>query len=253
MNHIAKTVVSVICLGAVLVFSNLQSSEPSLPKNSPLIKVALSNQEFNLLGENYRRVTLTKSDGNPIFQPARGSGPSNFPTSAPYDYGGRPRRPVSVVSPYRIPPGVINQGAGCGDGGGDNPYFDRAKAAEKQNLDKINSEDPSFYADKKKSKKSAEQCELDENSKVKRVEVIFRIKKNPALAREARVAGKDQAAQRSLNNLVKQLFLENKNPGIGTKKLFKDIYELRGKNSARVYYREVEGRIEILSKSVKTN
>ena len=56
-----------------------------------------------------------------------------------------------------------------------------------------------------------------------------------------------------LNNLIEQLSLGNKNPGIVTKKLFKDIYELRGKNHARVYYREVQGRIKILAKSIKTN
>ena len=32
-----------------------------------------------------------------------------------------------------------------------------------------------------------------------------------------------------------------------------DVYELRGKNRARVYYREVDGKIEILAKSNKDN
>ena len=38
---------------------------------------------------------------------------------------------------------------------------------------------------------------------------------NPALVREAERAGRDQDAQRSLNNLVEQLSLGNRNPGIG--------------------------------------
>jgi len=63
----------------------------------------------------------------------------------------------------------------------------------------------------------------------------------------------DQDAQRSMNNLVEQLAMGNKNPGIGTEHLFNDVFELRGKNRARVYYREVGGKIEILGKSVKNN
>ena len=35
--------------------------------------------------------------------------------------------------------------------------------------------------------------------------------------------------------------------------LLNGVFELRGKNRARVYYREVDGKIEILGKSVKNN
>ena len=66
-------------------------------------------------------------------------------------------------------------------------------------------------------------------------------------------AGRDQDAQRSFNNLVEQLSLGNRNPGIGTEPVFKNVYELRGENRARVYYREVDGTIEILGKSIKDN
>lgn len=45
----------------------------------------------------------------------------------------------------------------------------------------------------------------------------------------------------------------NRNPGIETENVFKDVYELRGKNRARMYYREVDGKIEILGKLVKSN
>jgi hypothetical protein len=47
--------------------------------------------------------------------------------------------------------------------------------------------------------------------------------------------------------------LGNQNPGIGTENVFKDVFELRGKNRARVYYRKVDAKIEILAKSVKSN
>ena len=65
---------------------------------------------------------------------------------------------------------------------------------------------------------------------------MYRIKENPSLIREAKKATKDQAAQMSINNLIEQLSLGNRNPGIGTEKVFKDVYELRGRNRARVYY-----------------
>jgi hypothetical protein len=47
--------------------------------------------------------------------------------------------------------------------------------------------------------------------------------------------------------------LGNQNPGIGTENVFKDVFELRGKNRARVCYRKVDAKIEILAKSVKSN
>ena len=107
--------------------------------------------------------------------------------------------------------------------------------------------------DPKNTKQSVEQCEFDENVKATKIEIVYRIKENPALVREAQRAGQDQDAQRSLNNLVEQLSLGNRNPGIGTERVFKDVYELRSKNRAQVYYCEVDGKIEILGKSVKSN
>jgi hypothetical protein len=67
---------------------------------------------------------------------------------------------------------------------------------------------------------------------------VYRIKENSTLVREAERSGRDQAAQRSLNNLVEQLASGNPNPVIGNRRVkgLKDVYELRGKNRARVYY-----------------
>ena len=45
----------------------------------------------------------------------------------------------------------------------------------------------------------------------------------------------------------------SENSGIGTEPLFNGVFELRVKNRARVYYREVDGEIAILGKSVKNN
>ena len=74
-------------------------------------------------------------------------------------------------NPYLRPPKVVNPALGSAAntaGGGRNPQFDNiSPAPQEQKLDQINSEHPTFYSNKKK-KKSADQCELDENSKVKK-------------------------------------------------------------------------------------
>jgi hypothetical protein len=69
--------------------------------------------------------------------------------------------------------------------------------------------------DPKKKKQSAEQCQLDENVKDGKIEIVYRMKENPALIREAERMGRDQAAQKDVNNLIEQLSLGNENPGIG--------------------------------------
>ena len=138
--------------------------------------------------------------------------------------------------------------AGAGGGGVAAEFDDQCSVPE----NKKSQESKSYYDyhsnSPKKKRKSPEQCELGA-----KIEIVYRIKENPALIREAQQAGRDQDAQRSLNNLVEQLSLGNRNPGIRTENVFKDVYELRGKNRARVYYREVDGKIEILGKSVKRN
>ena len=144
--------------------------------------------------------------------------------------------------------------AGAGNGGGAPEFDDQCSVPENKKSQESKS-DYYYYPSNapKKKNQSAEQCELDENVTDGKIEIVYRIKENPALVREAQRAGRDQDAQRSLNNLVDQLSLGNRNPGIGTENVFKDVYELRGKNRARVYYREVDLKIEILGKSVKSN
>ena len=188
-----------------------------------------------------------KANGNPVTPSTRGSGPSNFPVS-PFS------RPVSGVNPYHTPSKVVDQGLGAGGGGGNAEFDDNSPVPKKEQPQESKTYDYDYsFNSKKKKKQSAEQCKFDENSQVKKIEIVYRIKENPALVREAERAGRDQDAQRSLNNLVEQLSLGNRNPGIGTENVFKDVSELRGKNRARVYYREVDGKIEILGKSVKNN
>ncbi len=80
-----------------------------------------------------------------------------------------------------------------------------------------------------------------------------RIKENPRLAKEAKKAGKDQKVQRDIDDLTAKLGEGNLNPGIGTKPIGKGISEARSRNGARVYFRVIQGQIEILGKSSKAN
>jgi hypothetical protein len=82
--------------------------------------------------------------------------------------------------------------------------------------------------------------------------IVSRIREDPRLVREAEDAGK--SVQRSLDHLVQELSKGNRNPGIGTKHLFKGILEARARDGARVYFRiKSEEVIEILAKSSKAN
>ena len=84
--------------------------------------------------------------------------------------------------------------------------------------------------------------------------IVNRIEENTALVRE-RKRMKDQAAQKDINNLIKQLSSGNDNPGIGTRRIkgLKNESEARGRNEGRVYFREKNGKIEILATSNKDN
>jgi hypothetical protein len=76
---------------------------------------------------------------------------------------------------------------------------------------------------------------------------------NPALIREAERMGGNQAAQREADELIQRFLEGNTNPGLGTKNLFGDIFYLRGRNGARVFYRIADGIMEILGKADKSN
>ena len=230
-----KTAVFVAAIAAGLIPLNTEAIESPENNNPVYQELLLSDQ----------KVILAKAgDSSPSVPTSHGTGQlSNFPTPPA---GGRPSRPVYVPK-YRTAPKVVpapELGAGAnpaGAGGGDGAAEfdgDKCPAPNKEQSKESKTYDYDYRSnDPKKKKQSAEQCELDENVKEGRIEIVYRIKENPALIREAQRAGRDQDAQRSLNNLVEQLSLGNRNPGIGTENVFKDVYELRGKNRARVYYR----------------
>jgi hypothetical protein len=83
--------------------------------------------------------------------------------------------------------------------------------------------------------------------------IISKISDNSALVKEAEKMSSNQRIQQEANHLIEELLQGNTNPGLGSKNLFKDVSYLRGRNGARVFYRNVDGTIEILGKSSKAN
>ncbi|MGK4579091.1 polymorphic toxin-type HINT domain-containing protein [Kitasatospora sp. HPMI-4] len=77
---------------------------------------------------------------------------------------------------------------------------------------------------------------------------------DPLLTKAAQQAGKNQAVQRDLDNLFNQLSQGNMNPGIGSKALAgTDVTYARGANGGRLFFRNVDGGIQIVGKSDKGN
>jgi RHS repeat-associated protein len=85
----------------------------------------------------------------------------------------------------------------------------------------------------------------------KAVELVSAIGKDKTLVKLAEEAG--ASAQKGIDALTSQLAKGNLNPGIGTKNLFGNISYARKRDGARVFFRQVEGKIEILAKATKKN
>ena len=241
----------------------LSSSQLSSPNfdNKVVQEKIIDDQEFCSLEDNDQQVILAKTgDSGPSVPTSPGRGyPSNFPTPPA---GGRPSRPIYIPK-YRTALKVVpgpGLGAGAnpasaGGGGGAAEFDDQCSVPEnKKSQESKSDSDYPFNAPKKK-KQPAEQCELDENVTDGKIEIVYRIKENSALIREAERMGKDQAAQKDVNNLIEQLSLGNRNPGIGNRRVknLKNVSGACGRNEGRVYFREKDGKIEILAKSNKDN
>lgn len=152
--------------------------------------------------------------------------------------------------------GAAANPAGTGNGSGVPEFDDQYSVPKKEQLQESKTFDYDYCSnDPKKKKQLAEQCELDENVKNAKIEIVYKIKENPALIREAERMGKDQAVQKDVNHLIEQLSLGNENPGIGNQRVkgLKNVSEARGRNEGRVYFRQKNGKIEILAKSNKDN
>lgn len=83
---------------------------------------------------------------------------------------------------------------------------------------------------------------------------ISRIGEDRRLIKEANKL-KGSSLEDEANELIRRFLQGNPNPGRWTRRLrgFTDVYELRGYEGARVYFREYNGIIEILGKSTKHN
>jgi hypothetical protein len=82
------------------------------------------------------------------------------------------------------------------------------------------------------------------------VRLVSRIGQSRALTRVA--SALKGTVQASIDRLTAQLAKGNLNPGIGTRFLFNGIFEARGRDGARVYFRNAaDNTIEILAKSTK--
>jgi hypothetical protein len=93
--------------------------------------------------------------------------------------------------------------------------------------------------------KKNQQCDL--------IEIESKIKEDSRLVKIAEKAGKNEKIQQDLNSLAEQLRLGNKSPGTGTKTLFKGVKEARARSGARLYFREKNGKIEVLVKLTKNS
>ncbi|MBI3688883.1 MAG: RHS repeat-associated core domain-containing protein, partial [Actinobacteria bacterium] len=84
--------------------------------------------------------------------------------------------------------------------------------------------------------------------------VTSKVGEDPFLAKAAAKAGSDQRVQAELDSLQSQLARGNMNPGIGTKSLAgTDVSYARGVNGARLFFRNVDGGIQIVGKASKAN
>ena len=223
---------------AGLIPASTEAIEPFVNNNQVVHEKVIGDRELNLLEQNDQQVILAKSENNPISPPTN-RGPSNFPTQPSAN---RPSRPATGTNPhiYRTPP----------------KFDDQYSVPKKEQLQESKTFDYDYRSnDPKKKKQSAEQCELDENVKDAKIEIVYKIKENPALVREAERMGKDLVAQKDVNHLIEQLSLGNQNPGIGNQRIkgLKNVSEARGRSGGRVYFREKDGKIEILAKSNKDN
>ena len=81
-----------------------------------------------------------------------------------------------------------------------------------------------------------------------------RIKDSSLLLKVAKDIGKKGAISRDVSHLISELNKGNTSPGVGTKTVSRGIYELRGRNGGRVYYREADkSKYEILGYSDKSS
>ena len=84
--------------------------------------------------------------------------------------------------------------------------------------------------------------------------LVSRVKEDPRLYSIAKEFNRNEIIQRDINHLVSEFAKGHPSPGLGRRHLFKDVYELKGRNGARVYHRQTgKKKYEVLAYSDKHN
>jgi hypothetical protein len=92
------------------------------------------------------------------------------------------------------------------------------------------------------------------HSELEKITLSSSIKKSPPLLRLTQDAVRNQTVERELNHLIKELSKGNFEAGLGHPGHISgtDVYYLRGRNGARLYYHKIgEHNYEIVAKSAK--
>ena len=145
--------------------------------------------------------------------------------------------------------GGFPDNSGGGDDGNDGNDSNDSQGKNEQINENLKNKDANWW--NQVQQKCQEAAQKGENYQP--TKVISLISEDPALAKQAKKACKNQKIRRDLKAMREQIELGNENPGTGTKTLFKGIKEARSKSGARLYFRKRNGVIEILAKSSKTN
>jgi RHS repeat-associated protein len=83
------------------------------------------------------------------------------------------------------------------------------------------------------------------------VTLVSKVSKDKALSKLADEAG--ASVQKGIDKLTSQLANGNLNPGLGSKNLFGSVSYARARDGARVFFRQVGNKIEVLAKASKAN
>ena len=96
---------------------------------------------------------------------------------------------------------------------------------------------------------------LEEAVKERKIVLTSSIRDNDSLQKLAIEAANDQSVQRGLNGLVRELSKGNLEAGLGRPGHINgtNIFYLRARNGARLYFQETENGYNTVGKSSKTN
>jgi hypothetical protein len=89
---------------------------------------------------------------------------------------------------------------------------------------------------------------------VREVKMSSTVGEDAFLTKAAQQAGRNERVQQEMDSLARQLREGNMNPGLGSKSLpGTDVSYARGRNGARLFFRNVDGGIQIVGKADKGN